>query len=465
MNVLGIPGMNGTVTFVGDNEETFSIDELFSNSQGNGLPTILAYAKNGSPLVSAKGDAGYEESVQLNPYLPTDPDAYRVDNLGGPLMMIKPFINLSTVVTNVKEIRVELIPDSYAHLNGADAKYQKNTVKFYGPGLEKERVFTVSELEGMQITAKTQDYSMLNKAGTATEARYRGVGVYDLFKLIGINNNAGDVTVECADGSSYTYSLMQLKKAYPNFLAAEKENVFAMLAYGEGNIGDDKMSGKPLTSETGGPLMLVVPQETADSVNKNLCLKNVKSVYVSANEITTWGHAMSDVFSEFLDYKFDVTFKNDKSEVSKTYTVAELEEMLDIIVRDTYTVLDIGECEGVDLWKLIKRTAGDSIDISNPVSVIAYAEDGYKNDLLANCGIGGFVDGIEGNNGMLKIILSYAVKGYPLVDKENHEGYTGLTKNCDGPLRIVVEAFQGGSIKYCNKVVVTLPGSDELVIK
>ena len=88
---------------------------------------------------------------------------------------------------------------------------------------------------------------------------------------------------------------------------------------------------------------------------------------------------------------------------------------------------------------------------------------GYSNDLLANCYLSAFTDGIPSEAGGNKaIILAYAVNGYPLVDTENHEGYTGIAKNCDGPLRIVVEGFQGGSIKYCNKIVVTLPGSEEI---
>ena len=252
---------------------------------------------------------------------------------------------------------------------------------------------------------------------------------------------------------------MLLKKSYPNYISADKDSVYAMVVYGEGDVNGDKLEGTPLTEETGGPLMLVVPQEEASSVNKSLCLKNIVSVYVDANEVNTWSHSMSDVFAEFLDYKFNVTFKNDTNEVSKEFTVAELEAMEEIIVRDTYTVLDIGECEGIDLWKLIKRVAGDNVDLSNPVSITAYASDGYKNDLLANCYLTGFVDGIEGDK---RIILSYAQKGYPLVDTESHEGYTGIAKNCDGPLRVVVEGFQGGSLKCCNKVVVTVPGSDPI---
>jgi len=471
MNVIGLPGMNGKATFTSnEGSTTLSLDSLFTegyntNLNRDGLAAILAFAKNGTPLVNATSDKGYYASYELNPFLDSDPKSYTVDNQGGPLMLLVPSSstteNNGTVLTNVTEISIELIPDSYAHIASEYTKYQKNTIKLYGPGLEKEKTYTVADLEGMQITAKTSDFSMLNSKGTSSEERYRGIPIYELFKLVGINNNAGDVTITCADGSSATYSLMLLKKAYQNYLNSDKDTVSALIAFGKGDIEGDKLEGTPLSSENGGPLMLVVPQENADSVNKSLCLKNIVSIYVDANEVNTWSHSMSDVFSEFLDYKFTLTIKNNSYEVKKEYTVADLEAMEDIIVRDSYTVLDLGECEGIDIWKLIRKACNDKVDFGNLVSIIAYAEDDYKNDLLANCGIGAFENGIEGSK---KIILSYALRGYPLVDTENHEGYTGMAKNSDGPLRVVVEGFQGGSIKHCNRIVVTLSGDDPIAL-
>ena len=57
------------------------------------------------------------------------------------------------------------------------------------------------------------------------------------------------------------------------------------------------------------------------------------------------------------------------------------------------------------------------------------------------------------------LIISYAVNGLPLVDSENHEGYTGLAGNSAGPLRVVAETNQGASVKYVTKLVATIPGS------
>lgn len=476
MNLLKLPGKNGIVTIKGDKEVSLSLEQIFqegynSKLQRSGLKSIFAFAKNGSAMVESASSTGYEKEVALKPFLDSDPKTYAVDNQGGPLMLVVPSTGLGTAdgksVANVKEISIELVPDSYAHIDAKYSKYQNSSVKFYGPGLEKEKVYKVSELEGKQTLAETVDYSMLNNAGTLTEERYRGIPIYELFKEIGVNNNAGEVTVYCKDGTSKTYSLISLKKTYENFVNSDKKAAAAMLAFGLGDINGDKMQGTPLTDA--GPLMLVVPQESKDSVNKSLCLKNVTAVYVSANEIKNWGHAMSDVYSEYLDYEFTVTFKNDENEASVVYTVAELEAMDEIRVRDNYTVLDMGECEGVDLWKLVLKAAGGKLDLSNPIAVTVVAEDGFSCDLLSKVYMEGLINGVESENGdTRKVILSNAQNGYPLVHDANHEGYTGMAGgaggNAFGPVRTVVETAQGASLKCTNQIVVTLSGSDPINI-
>ena len=137
--------------------------------------------------------------------------------------------------------------------------------------------------------------------------------------------------------------------------------------------------------------------------------------------------------------------------------------MPSITVRDKYSVLDVGMCEGIDIWKLIQKAGKNVENIDNPISITAYASDGYKNDLLSVFYKEGFVQGVSDDNGDRKtLILCYAMNGYPLVSSESHEGYTGLSGNSSGPLRVVAETNQGASVKYCSKIVVTLPGSGEI---
>ena len=447
-----------------------------------GLSALLAFAKNGAPLVPSVESSGYFSEYQLSPFLDTDPASYTVDNSGGPLAVIIPSSDAQVCtalsITNVTSITVNLKPDSYAHITIPYSNLAGKSVHFYGDGLNAEKNYTVSDLESMQTRAVTRDYSVLDSTGALTELRYRGVSVYELFTQIGLKNNAGDVIVYTDDGSSVTFSLSQLKKqTFSNYATPSPTRLGAILAYGCGKIGSDIMVGKPLTvfdnsdgfdptfKNDGGPLKLVMPQESEECVNSNLCVNNVVAIEVSANEIDTWGHAMSDVYSEFLDDKFTFTVKNDDSEWTKVFTLAQLEALDGIRVRDTYSVLDLGECEGINIWQFVELIAGKVDRIEEPVSVTVYATDGYKNDLLSVFYKDGLKNGVEDENGDRKaLILAYAVKGYPFVDSESHEGYTGLAGNTAGPLRVIAETNQGASVKYVSKLVVTIPGSGKIDI-
>ena len=488
MEVLGLPGTNGTVTFSdGTKALTVTMTDLFTEGYNtsldrSGLSSILAFAKNGSPMVESVESGGYAAQYELSPLLDTDPGYYTVDNDGGPLAVIIPSsdaeICKALSVMNVTSITINLEPDAYAHSAAPYSELAAESVRFYGEGLNAEKTYTVSDLESMQTSAVTRDYSILAKDGELTEARYRGVSVYELFADIGLKNNAGDVTVYADDGTSVTFSLSQLKKqTFSNYLSPTQTGLGAILAYGSGKVGGDVMDGAPLVVDKssdgynaaygndGGALKLIMPQETKDSVNSELCVKNVAAIEVAANDIDTWGHAMSDVYSEFLDYEFTLTVKNDDSEWTQVFTLKQLESLDGIRVRDTYSVLDLGECEGINIWQFVRLIAGDVQGIDMPISVTVYAGDGYKNDLLSVFYMDGLENGVEDENGDRKaLIFAYAVKGYPFVDSASHEGYTGLVGNTDGPLRVIAETNQGASVKYVSKLVVTVPGSGKINI-
>ena len=476
MKVVGIPGTVGTVTFSnGKDSKTVSLEELFAEgfntaSGKDGLPAILAYAKNGTPLVKDTKSAGYVDAIKLNPFTKDDPKEYTVDNAGGPLMLVVPSSDSknddSFVLENISSITVKIEPDSYAHLKGEAAKLADKTVRFYGQGLSKEYTFKVSELESRQTQAKTLDFSILNSKGSMSEQRYRGIPVYELFTELGICNNAGDVTVYADDGSSVTVSLAKLKgQNYTNYVSPDKKPLCALLAYGTGDVNGEITVGTPLMEADGGPLKLIVPMGAEDDVNSSVCVKNVVAIEVSANEVTTWSHSMSDVFGEFLDYEMSLVIRNDDSEWEYVLTAEQLESLTNLIVREDYSVLEIGTCEGIDLWKFANLLVGEQVDISNPVSVTVYADDGYKNDLLSVVYMEGLESGVLDANGDRKpVIICYALNGVPCVDSEEHEGYTGLAGNMGGPLRIVVENVQGASVKYFNKLVITVPGEGAINI-
>lgn len=490
MNTLGLQGTIGTVTFTGaQGDVKIDLSDAFTGGcntelKRDGLVPMIAFAKNGAPMVAAKTDDGYAEADKLFPFLSSEPDSYRVDNAGGPLMLILPSTDDTSCnavsVQCLTAVTIDLEPDAYAHIERPYSADASTEIRFYGEGLAKEQTFKLSELEGRQTQAQTLDYSIQNAKGSKSEARYRGLPVYDLLTEIGLNSNAGDVIFHSADGESVTIPLSLAKSwKYTNTLHPDKPLLCTMLAYGSGDPNsDDAKLGAPLVADDdskgyvevydndGGAMRLIVPQAAEGEANASLCLSAVVAVEVTANDVDTWSHSMSDVYNEYLPYEFTLSIKNDDSEWTHAFTVEQLEKLKQVIVRDTYSVLDIGECEGLDLWKFVKLIVNGQADLSAPVSVTVYASDGYKNDLLSVFYLEGLEKGVLDADGNRKpILISYAFKGYPLVDSQEHEGYTGIAGNASGPLRCVAETVQGASVKYLNKLVITLPGAGNIDIQ
>ena len=483
LEYIKLTGLTGKITFKNKNEEVeINLQSLFDGNgynnslKRNGLKPILAFAKNGRALVEDKGEYGYVNHLYLKP-ISDENKIYKVENFGGPLSVIIPSNDEDSYngkyLYNLDTITIKLDIDKYTHLYKDVDNLKNNKIIFTGPGLEKEMTLTVAQIEEMQTKIKTMILNIQEKDNGGIKIyadRYRGMPLYDLFKIIGIKNNAADVTIEGTNGKSITVPLNRIKNKY-EFIKGEIE--VAMLAFGKrpddevGNMSDEEFvyNGEALTLQNGGPIKFIIPTDSAfqttGETNADLFVDNVTRVYVSANEIDTWSHSMSDVYNEFLDDTFTVVIKNDTDEMEIVYTLKELEEMKDLIIRDKYFVLSIGDAEGIDVWKLVKKNY--DVNNENLVSVIFYAEDGYKNDVLSVVGINALENGVEFDGEDKKVLLAYAINGYPLVDNENHEGYTGLAKNTDGPMRLIVENVQGASVKKCNKVVVTV--SDEVLKK
>ena len=427
--VVGIPGTNGTVTFSnGTDSVTVELTDLFAKGG------FIAFAKNGTPLVETASSAGYVAARTLYA-ISDEPTEYKVDNAGGPLMLVIPDAddpaNKAEFLTNVTSITVNVEPDQYAHLNGDAAALATETLEIYGEGVNQTTTYTVADLEGMQKAAETLDFG--------TE-RFRGLPIYDLLITTGLRYNASEVIFYGSDGSKQTYKLGDLR--------ASEDKTTPILAYGVGDTSQAIKVGTPLTSANGGPLILVT-----DSGK----VKNVVKIEVTAVEMASWNHSASDLYTSFLDETFTVVIKTGSGEKTYEFTLAELEGLTDLVERTDYSVLDLGTCEGINFWGLVKYCVGSDFDISNPVKVEGYASDNYSKDFLSIFGMEALEKGILDANGQRKpLIICYAVNGYPLVYDENDEGYTGLVANGDGPIRFVTETNQGASIKHASKIVVTL---------
>ena len=477
-NVVQIPGSKGTVDFILANGDkiTLTLDELYalggnSQSQKTGLATVLAFAKNGYPMVADKNAAGYVSSFKDG-----FGEDFDVKNDGGPLALILPEVGGKGVsALNVVEIVVNLQPDKYAHMEAPYNTLANTTITIGGEGtrLEAPRTFTLAELEGLQTLAFTGDYNIRNNAGVEEQTRYRGIDLYALLRSteIGLRSNAYEVTIETADGMTMTFPLSALMKTDYLNGATGAQDLRMILAYGSASVTNaNKEDGRPLVrasgdegydaayKNSGGPLRLVVGQTDANDANSGKLLKDVVSITVTASEQTSWNHSSAPVYEQYLNetYTLRVVDLNRAVIWEKVYTLRELEAMGDLIVRDQYTYVGTHEEEGLDLWRFIQREAAAVSSIANPVMVNVFASDGYNRDLLSVFGMDALQNGIIDGDARKIIILSYARNGSPLVFDAASQGY--VNGNDGGPVRLITHANQGSCLKDARVIEVVVSG-------
>lgn len=338
-----IPGTKGTVTFTsGDSKITVSLDEIFSA----GKKSLLAFSKNGAPMVLDKNAVGYVSS-----YTDGSGEKVNVKNDGGPLMVVMPQGKSLSAITS---ITVNLQPDKYAHIESPYKELANNTLVVEGPGtkLSSAKTFKVSDIEGKQTFAVTGDYN-IKKATSEVQVRYRGIDLYSFLRSVdvGLQSNASEVVFTAADGKALTVSLSDIMKTDYLNGATKAQDLKMILAYGSSAVSNtNKEDGKPLVSDkeaigydsiygnSGGPLYLVVGQKSAEDTNYESILKNVLKITVNASATTSWKHDMSPTYSQYLDTAV-LELGGTALEAPKKYTLRELEAMDDIILRDSYTYI------------------------------------------------------------------------------------------------------------------------------
>lgn len=488
-NVVELPGYKGTITFSnGTDSLTLSLEDVLAAKNGSntetgmtGLAPVLAYGKNGAPMVTDKNADGYQNKITLAAGTDYE-NQITVKNDGGPLAVLFPHTDSSVSdksLTNITSITVNLSADKYAHTKAPYDTYKDEIVTIGGEGtkLTSPKDFTVSELEGKQTIAFTGDYSMLKEgASSATQARYRGINLYSLLTstAVGLKSNADKVIVNTTDGESQEFTLSEIRKTYTNTVTGE-DGLPVILAYGAGKAGDaDKEDGLPLVAEkssdgydaaygnNGGPLRLVVGQADADDVNSGKNIKFVSSIMVSASEMDSWNHSSSDIFSQYLSetVNLQVVDKEGTELFNKDYTVGELEANTSLIERITATTTQVNTWEGINFWDFVlKETAG--IDgVADPITVDVTAADGFGKELRSIFGLDALENGIKDGEEYRSIILAYGMDGYPLVigDKThpNGEGFDATVQNNGGPIRLVTHGNQGASLTYVKKIKVTV---------
>ncbi|GAB1476108.1 hypothetical protein MASR2M70_09400 [Bacillota bacterium] len=487
-NVVQLPGYKGTIAFSdGTNELAMSLESVLAYKGYNGttglgnLAPILAYAKNGSPMVKDKNATGYEGTVKLAEGTGYE-QTITVKNDGGPLAVIFPreAMNSASAAskTSLKSITINLTPDNYAHTEAPYSNLAYNTITVSGEGtrLTAAKAFTVADIESRQTLAVTGDYNIKKSEDSQSQTRYRGIPLYNFLSHtdIGLKPNADKVVVTCSDNKSYTFELADVYKSdYINGQDPAVNNLKMILAYGSAAVTNaDPEDGKPLVKKSsdqgydeaygnsGGPIRLVVGQINADDINSGKILKDVVSIEVTASDMVSWNHSSSPIYQQYLNYPFELKVVNaDNAEVfKKTYTLGELEAMSSLVEREDITWVDTQTWEGINLWKFVLAETASVSGIADPTSITAYAEDGFSKELRSIFGMDAMENGIKDGERRVPLIIGYAHSGYPLVPTNTSDGYS-IVNNDYGPLRLMTHGNQGACLKNFNKIVVKVGGS------
>lgn len=492
-NVVEIPGYKGTIIFSdGTKEVSMNLQDVLALDNGynpstklSGLSPVLAYGKNGAPMVASQSADGYEGEVTLGSGKYTN--KISVKNDGGPLSILIPnsakTAKDAQALSNVTSITIKLSPDNYAHLKEPYSAYQKNTIKVSGEGtrLSGTKEFTLTELEGKQSLAATGTYSIL-KSGSQTPAqlRYRGTSLYDFLNstAVGLKTSADKVKITSRDGKTAEFSLSDVRKAdYLNSVTKEK-NLKMILAYGSADAANtNEEDGRPLVKDknsqgyeaayqnSGGPLKLVVGQKDAKDANSSKMLQDVTAIEVTASAMSNWNHSSSEIFKQYLKDKLTLQVVNNegKTLMEKAYTVEALEKMTSLIEREEITATSTNTWEGLNMWKFVRKETSNISGMEDPISVTVSAKDGFSKDLRSIFGMDGLENGIADGKRRVPILLAYGMDGYPLASgsksNPNGEGYDSLIGNNGGPIRLMTHGNQGACLQETVKIVVKVNGS------
>ncbi|MCL1905832.1 MAG: hypothetical protein FWG06_02355, partial [Clostridiales bacterium] len=461
---IGLQGSLGTVEMYSGSgtapEGIYDLADIsekgFNSGKGTeGLGMMVAFAKNGFPLVDGANNA----TENTNPgYVHNDPlDAGKgIRNGLGPLHFVRAQTaaenatgtvnstvgDAKTLVENLSKIVVRLDPDVFAHVGPEYEVYANQSVLFSGAVAQLGgKSITVGSLETRQRYMVTGSYTIGGVANV-----YRGLDLAGLLndKDIGASALMDGITAKNSSGGSTTLTL------------AELTGKKAILAYGIAKTGDAQ-DGKPLVPtaaspgydaayfNSGGPLRLIFTDGTAAE-----CITDVREIEVAAAALEGWKHTGGN-FAQYASFELAVSGQNLAH--NKTYTVAELEAMDNIIVSDSYQMGGPTWIQGVDLYKLL-QSIGFAAELDSS-AFTANSVDNYPISFNAS-------DLKNGVNGK-PILIAFgqgvnSANGLPLVPEITSPGFDPNIGNSYGPLRLVVHDNTGWCVKYLNSIVVGAAG-------
>jgi uncharacterized protein YjdB len=496
---VGLPGYEGTVTFTTRSGETASVDLAYVRNLGgdystyrvpkiasipggatatltiDGVRPLLAFAKNGYPLVTQAGDVGY---------LATGVAGAVVDNDGGPLCVLLPadgtYLPDGACLNDVTRIDLNVEVPTDTHTGDAYAELAAHEISVTGAGLAKPSLLTVAGLEKDIDLMVTHDYgaapaatgctschalsglspadhvgvdatgsnclschdratvasahgSELDDVSFGASGSYHGLDLLQLLRssALGLVVDAENVTVAGADGSAVTFSLADLK-------ASTTPVLLAFSRAGNPIVSSSESSGYDVPAgNSGGPIMLVATRYT---------VADVVSITVSRKS-GIWTHAVSP-YSSYLPRA--LTISGSEAGGTTILSLTQLEALAS--VRDSFAASK-GEnaCQGVVLRDLIVNHLAQGV--SRPSKITVYGADGYCVNLSVDDVLNG-IDSTYQSGQHRDVILAYSENGYPLVEGAGSSGYVASSFNDGGPIHLVVENSISSWVKNVRAIVV-----------
>lgn len=432
---VGLPGSIGTVTFKNEAGDTLTVslddilrDDYFNQvTSAHNIKPVLAFGKNGYPMVETRDCEGYLGSPIVNRH--------------GPLMALfgqKEEGEPGDSLIQVSSIVVNLQRDDYAHLEPPYDMYGGNTLEIGGVGARSTASFTVHELESRQrfiVEKKVHPGEALDET-----AVFRGLQLHELLRQeVGFLASATGITFVSASGEEVTLPLEEMIDAHKKALLAFGKNARPLVPDAESPGFQEE------ARNIGGPLSFLLLQEKAGEFSTLQFVKQIEEIIITGEEMTSWKHEHG-IYQQYLD-KPVLRITGSEVKEPRTFNLRQIQNLDPYIIQDLY--MGNTEVEGVILWHLIHQVVGLKEGVQVPSSIRVYAGPNYNQ--LPNTEQ--IMDGVINSQGERKqIILGYARDGYPLVPHSHSDGY--INNNEYGPLRLIVEENISMWTKWVDCIVV-----------
>lgn len=442
----------------------------------------IAYGVNELPLVYFDTDPGYEKDKYNDDgcfklvYKQADGD-------------IKEFSNVGYIYIEERDSK-NIYEHTYAPYN--DPRYTNYEIIIHGDKIDEEVRYKVSDLEAMDDIKYEGEYSLSNSEYFWYYNTYKGVDLWKLLLKAGVDPHIHESTpIQFIAADNYNFPPMTIKEIKDTALYGYYEK--SALDKGDGSFNGDGVeplhTGMPILvaygyngypyvirsadegynpglGNDGGPLRVIFGKKNYNDTNGSNQVQFLKEIIIGeGSPLSTDQVNHNDGKSTYKDVQVNASWKHDEkpydeyldmpvlritgSQVKEpmTFTLRQLESMT--AIRDVYSGDGTREYEGIVLWDIISNAVGLKDNVEAP-SIRVFSGKNYNQVLRSNDQV---VNGVVNSSGDIKkIILAYAVEGYPLVPNEGSQGY--VNNNAYGPLRLLVEESKSMWVKWVDCIVV-----------